>query len=167
MKPIILIDGHNLIHRVAAMRELMQTNPEHARHELIRKLVQLLSRKNLKIHLFFDGDRVGQPSNQKIQGIHITYSVKPQTADSIIKLYLDKQNYTGNVLVVSSDNSVYQYAKTSKAQVMRAEEFYQKYLHFERSDDLSPKEQEMSIEELQSWIELFKNKKTNGKQSKG
>jgi len=158
MKPSIFIDGHNLIHRIKELREYMQKDHENARNELISRLVRLISKKNINIHLVFDGNRVGQPSNQNINGIHVTYSIKPQTADTVIKLLLDKSNNPRNVLVISSDNSVYQYAKTSKAQVLRSEEFYKKYLHVDRSFESTGKEKEMSSEELQNWIELFDNK---------
>ena len=164
MKPSIFIDGHNLIHRVKELREYMQTDHELARNELIGRLVRLISNKNINIHLVFDGNRVGQPSNQYINGIHVTYSIKPQTADTVIKLLLDKSNNPRNVLVVSSDNSVYQYAKTSKAQVLRSEEFYKKYIHVDRSFESTGKEKEMSPEELQNWIELF-DKKTKNEES--
>ncbi len=163
MKPTIIIDGYNLIHRVKELREFLRIDIQHARTELINKLAGLISRKNINIRLVFDGDRVGQPSHQSINRIQIIYSIKPQIADTVIKQFVDKSKNPKNLLVVSSDSSVYQYAKSAKAQAIRSEEFYAKYFDSKKSSTSPNLQQEMSKDELQNWINIFNNTDGNEK----
>ncbi len=155
MNPEIIIDGHNLLHRASDLREIMGRNPEEAREVLIHKLNLLRSGKRIKISLVFDGDRVGQPSRQNVGGISVTYSIKPVTADTLIKRMLQKHENPANVLVVSSDNSILQYAKTYRAQVLRSEEFYRKHLGVKAKPDEDGKQADMSKAELAQWMKIF------------
>lgn len=163
MKPSIIIDGYNLIHRVKELREFLKIDIQHARIELINRLTGLISRKNISIRLVFDGDRVGQPSHQSINKIHVIYSIKPQIADTVIKQFVDKSKNPKNLLVVSSDSSVYQYAKSAKAQAIRSEEFYSKYLDSKKSSPSPNLQEEMSQHELQNWVDIFNNTEGNEK----
>ena len=155
MIPEIIIDAYNLIHRCSDLRKLVKQNLEESREQLLHNLIVFKKNKKIKITIVFDGDMAGRPHYVNQSGMNIHYSVPPKKADDVIKDILQKQKNHRSITVVSSDNEITGFAKTCKANTMRSEEFYTKYLIFEDKYDSLENEQKMSKTELAQWLEIF------------
>lgn len=157
----IIIDAYNLVHRSGDLKKILNESLENAREQLLHKLIAFKSGKKIKITIVFDGNHVGQPSNIKRSGMQIHYSIPPQKADDVIKILLRKKKNCRNVTVISSDNEVLGFARTSRANVMKSEDFYKNYLVFEEKFNTTEKQQQMSKAELQIWLNLFDQAEKN------
>jgi predicted RNA-binding protein with PIN domain len=155
----IIIDAYNLIHRSSDLKKILQTNLEQAREQLLHKLIAFKKGKKIKITVVFDGSQVGQPSNLKRSGLQIHYSVPPRNADEVIKILIQKNKNPRNLTVISSDNEVLGFARTSRANVMKSEDFYKKYLVFEEKFETNKNQQQMTKAELENWLDLFNQEK--------
>lgn len=159
MTPEIIIDAYNLIYRASDLRKHLQQSLEIARERLLQKLIVFRQNKKIKITVVFDGNRVGQPSSVTRSGLQIHYSIPPKKADEIIKFIVRKRKNPRNITVVSSDNEILNFARTSRANIMKSEEFYQKYLQAEQAKDSENRKPEMTEKELQNWLILFNQAK--------
>jgi predicted RNA-binding protein with PIN domain len=155
MLPAIIIDAYNIIHRTSDLRSYLKNNLEASREQLLHKLILFKKNKKLNITVVFDGNWAGQPSHTKRSGINILYSVPPKKADEVIKNLLQSRKNCRSITVVSSDNEIIGFAKSCKANTMRSEEFYTKYLIFADKFNSTENEQNMSKAELEYWLELF------------
>ncbi len=154
--PHIIIDAYNLIHRVKDLREILEQSLERSRTALLTRLETYRQKKHVQITVVFDGDNVGENPVRTISGLHVIFSRNPQKADPIIKDMVRRSKKRGSILVVSSDRSVADYARSMGARSMPSEEFYQRFLIFERSNPLSEKyDQTLTKSEVKAWMELF------------
>ena len=160
MTPEIIIDAYNLIYRASDLRKHLQQSLENAREQLLQKLIVFRQNKKIKITVVFDGNRVGQPSSVTRSGLQIHYSIPPKNADEIIKFLVRRRKNPRNITVVSSDNEILNFA-TSRANIMKSEEFYQKYLQVEQEEDSENTKQEMTEKELQNWLMIFNQAKNS------
>jgi len=154
----IIIDAYNLIHRSSDLKKTLNVSLEQAREQLLHKLIAFKKGKKIKITVVFDGSQVGQPSNLKRSGLQIHYSVPPRNADEVIKILIQKKKNPRNITVISSDNGVLGFARTSRANVMKSEDFYKKYLVFEEKFEPKENQQQMTQVELEHWLDLFNKK---------
>ncbi len=152
----IIIDAYNLIYRASDLRKMLELGLEKSRELLLYKLSVYRQNKKIKITVVFDGDRVGKSSILKQAGINIIYSVPPHKADDIIKILLRKSKKPQNITVISSDNEVTGFARTCRAKVLRSEEFYKKYLTLEEKSINGEQREQMSEDEMQLWLEIFR-----------
>ena len=155
----LIIDAYNLIHRSSDLKKILRSNLEQAREQLLNKLIAFKKGKKIKITVVFDGSQVGQPSNLQRSGLQIHYSVPPRNADEVIKILIQKKKNPRNLTVISSDNEVLGFARTSRANVMKSEDFYKKYLIFEEKFKANENHQQMTKAELENWLDLFNQKK--------
>lgn len=122
----IIIDGWNLIRdRSSAIRD-DDTDSLEAAAKMISYLTQFQLTHSDPIVLVFD-------SSNEFLDMHYTNSqlltvVPARSADAYIKKYIDEtpERQRRNLRVVSSDNDVYFYAKSSYATPMRCGEFWGK-----------------------------------------
>ncbi|HDZ10812.1 MAG TPA: hypothetical protein ENH53_01260 [Bacteroidetes bacterium] len=154
--PHIIIDAYNLIHRAKDLRDILQENLEHSREALLLRLETYRQKKKVQITVVFDGDSVGVHPAQNRSGLHVVFSRFPQKADPIIKNMVRRSKNRRSILVVSSDRSVADYARSMGAKSMAAEEFYQRFLIFERVNPLSEKyDRNLSEAEVKNWMDIF------------
>ena len=132
----ILIDGWNFIrNRNSEIRDDAGSSLDSAR-ALISYMNDFQATHNDPVIIVFD-------SKHEFLGIEYKNSAKlhitpVKDADDYIRKYIDNtsERQRKNVRVVSSDNSVYFYARSSGAAAMRSEEFWDKlYSGKERSRD--------------------------------
>jgi len=122
----IIIDGWNLIRSDSSDIDDIEEESLDAAKAMIACLKNFQSRHNDPIILVFD-------SNREFLGIDHKNTAKltvvpARDADSYIKKFIDKtpERQRRNLRVVSSDNSVYYYARSSSASPLRSEEFWDK-----------------------------------------
>lgn len=122
----IVIDGWNLIRSEASAIDDSGPDSLESAMELIGRLESFQVSHNDPIVLVFDSTH---------EYLEIDYRNTPKLtvvpardADAYIKRYIDKvpERQRRNVRVVSSDNDVYYYAKSSYATPIRSEEFWKK-----------------------------------------
>ncbi len=115
-----LIDGNNLIGKVKKLSELQSKNKQGAREQVVFLLQDYFSGKKIKVSLHFDGYENGRLnlSNGKI-----IYS-ESKTADEKIKDQIASSKNRRNIIVVSSDNGIRDYAKVCGCSLLTSEEFY-------------------------------------------
>ncbi|MGB5287609.1 MAG: NYN domain-containing protein, partial [Ignavibacteriaceae bacterium] len=86
----------------------------------------------------------------KVSGIKIKYS-GGKTADDKIKIEIEKSKNPKNIIVVTSDNNVAEFARVCRCQVIKSEEFSKKLFTRSSSDD-----EQSRIEEINNSEEFKK-----------
>lgn len=123
-KPHIIIDAYNLIRQVPVLSQAEQFSLESGRQKLIQLLARYRRHKAHKITLVFDGASTLSEfaSPYREAGLSVCFSPAGQSADEVIQgLCL---NHSGNLIVVSSDRGVTDFARQQGAAVIGAKEFY-------------------------------------------
>ena len=153
---LIIVDAYNMIHRVKDLRTVLEQNLEQSRVALLNRLAAYKQKKNIRVTVVFDGKSVGLESTGRKAGIDILFSRSPQDADTVIKNMVQKSRHRRSVLVVSSDRSVADYARTLGAESMKSEIFFQRFLSTPPSHPLEEKyDRRLSQEEIQEWLDIF------------
>ncbi len=114
-----IIDGNNLIGKIKELFALQKKDGQSAREKLAFMLDRYFAMKKVTVSLHFDGfpkDAI------KTTNLKIIYS-ENRPADVLIKEEIDRHKNPKLVTVVSSDLSVYEYAKVNAAGRMKSEEF--------------------------------------------
>lgn len=122
----LLIDGWNLIRNKASDIDDDEGDSLESARRLISCLGRFQETHNDPVLLVFDSTNeflgINHRNSQK-------FSVIPaRDADDYIKRWIDKtpENQRRNLRVVSSDNEIYYYARSSYATPIKSEEFWQK-----------------------------------------
>lgn len=115
-----LIDGYNLAHKLGV--KITKDNLQQAREAVERKVATLTAKQNRKCTLVFDGRGVLGATEQR-RNVSIVFTASGESADARIKKMIDEAPNKSALCVVSSDNEILRYAKVSRAQSMRSEEF--------------------------------------------
>lgn len=122
----VLIDGYNLIRQSASLRSQEKLALELGRDSLLERLRQYKRNRRHRITVVFDAASkpllAEERSRQK--GIRVIYSGQGETADSVIKRICRKEGR--NVLVVTSDRELANYAETCGSVVMDSVDFENK-----------------------------------------
>jgi predicted RNA-binding protein with PIN domain len=144
-----IIDGNNLIGKIPELWNLQKIDKQASRIRLVGLLNGFFGQKNVKVSLHFDGF----PGNAIPSGrIKIKYS-NNQTADDKIKEEIDLSRNPKVIAVVSSDNSVYDYARVNSCVRIKSEEF---------AKQLNQKDKNISEEEITKTISKDEIKKIFG-----
>ena len=124
----ILIDGWNFIRDPKS--RLKDKEPLQAAGVLIGYLQNFQLTHNDPIILVFDSKR--EFLDMKYKNSPKLTVVPTRDADDYIKRYIDQipTRQRRNIRVVSSDNSVYYYARSCYAMVIKCEEFWNKFIDF-------------------------------------
>lgn len=155
MKSLIIIDGYNVVKRIDELRRQVTKSLEAARNMLLIKLASHKKVSGADISVVFDGVKM---SLQVQAGIAVHFSNLPNKADELIKRLVDQQPRSRTVTVVSSDNEVYHYAKSSGFRVERSEDFFSKLKSAKAdSGDDHKNDPHISSREVDDWIKLFSN----------
>ncbi len=134
------IDGNNLMGKLPSMKNRMKTDKTGVREELAVKLDRVFLGTNNKVVLFLDGF---QSDIIKTNKIRIIYS-DSKPADIVIKNEIDISKNPRNIVVVSSDNEVYNYGKKCSCGAMKAEDFITKF--FRTAEEKEETERIQSLE---------------------
>ncbi len=113
-----IIDGFNLIHRVASLKN--SNIPHQALINYIRKN-KLTGSKNNKVLIVFDG-RLNFEAMQQRGSFEILFSGE-STADDLIKKRLSRMKNKKEVIIVSDDRELRDAARTEGARSCRIADF--------------------------------------------
>ena len=118
----IIIDGYNLMYCMKLKGESLQEK----RQSLIDELHQFLEVNNADIVIVFDGHRnlSMHKSIEKHGKIKIIYSANNQTADDvIIEMIKNRKIKARNIVVVTSDRKIINYAVLNRIKIVKSMDF--------------------------------------------
>ena len=149
-----LIDGHNLIPKLG----LRLDSPDDEM-QLVDILQEFCRLQRCQADVYFDGAPAGQARTQK-HGVVTSHFVRlGTTADSAIKLHLEKLGRAArNWMVVSSDHAVQISARQVHAQVVSSEEFAGLLRSIPDPTSASSPDPRLSSDEVEEWLKLFGRK---------
>ena len=126
-----IIDGNNLIGKIPAIKKFQKSQKQTSREKLAFLLGRYFSNQKNSVSLYFDG-HINETI--KISGVKIKYSGS-KTADEKIKLEIEKSKNPRNIIVVTSDNNVAEFARVCSCQVIKSEDFTKKLSTRSSSDE--------------------------------
>ena len=138
-----IIDGNNLIGKLPSLKMSQIKDKQGSREKLAFMIDNYFSQKNTKVYLHFDG----HPKEPiRINNARIIYS-ENISADDKIKNQVGKSKNPRNIIVVTSDNNVTEFARICSSTVIKCEEFAKDILHQKDSDEEERRIEEMSNNE--------------------
>lgn len=141
-----IIDGNNLIGKVKNLSALQNKDKQSAREQLVFLLQNYFAVKKVKLSLHFDGF---ENTRLNIQHGKIIYSGS-RTADEKIKEQISSVKNRKEIIVVTSDNGIRDFAKVCGCTLNSSEEFYKDF-----SSKNEVNEEEKRIREIND-VEEFK-----------
>ncbi len=137
-----IIDGNNLIGKIKELFALQKQDGQRAREKLAFMLDRYFSRKKVSVSLHFDG----YPKDAiRTANLKIIYS-ENRPADILIKEEIDRHKNPKLITVISSDASVYQYAKVNACGRMKCEDFAKRVM--ENEDNVAEQEEDDIIKNM-------------------
>jgi predicted RNA-binding protein with PIN domain len=113
-----LIDGNNLIGKSRSLSEIQKKDKQASRERLINLIEKFLKDKKIIITIYFDGYE-----NSKIASkVKIKYS-NNKSADEVIRKDISNAKNKTNLVVVSSDRDILNYAKVCSCTLISSEIF--------------------------------------------
>ena len=114
-----LIDGNNLMGKIGSLKKVQNKNKESAREKLVFLIENYFYKKKGKIYLHFDGF---ENIPLKLSKGEIIYSEK-SSADKNIKEQIERTKNPKNLVVISSDHEIQNFAKVCSCEVLSSEKF--------------------------------------------
>jgi predicted RNA-binding protein with PIN domain len=166
----IIIDGYNFIHQVDEFRDALHKSLLNARNKLISKFASYASQKRIEILIIFDGDETVSQKSLKSGRVKVIFS-KNEKADAVIKRIVADDKMRSEILVISSDREVTDYAKMCGASISNCTDFYEK-ISYIKDEDMSSSDydyedeyklksgnRQLSEKEIEEWKKIFKGGK--------
>jgi predicted RNA-binding protein with PIN domain len=125
-KAVIIIDGYNAIHRAPLLKKQLDKSLEAARDTLTALCAEWRASRGdvLSIQLVFDGQsRLPDIPSLPRQGVQVSFSRKPQSADEHILALLRNIADAAACVVVSDDREIIRHAVRLGAQPMGVMDF--------------------------------------------
>jgi len=149
----IIIDGNNLIHKVAGLKKLFDNDKMASGRSLLESVRSRLGRGD-KLKIVFDG--FGNYSDSSV-----IFSGK-KTADEVIRQFIEENYNKNQITVVSSDMEIYRLARACGCEVKKSKEFWKentvKVTKIEKEENTSDNEKPsgMSKKDFEEFKNLFK-----------
>jgi predicted RNA-binding protein with PIN domain len=149
-----LIDGHNLIPKLGLRLDSIDDEMQ-----LIGILQEFCRLERRAAEVYFDGAPAGQARTQKFGVVTAHFIRIGTTADSAIKIRLEKMERAArNWIVVSSDHAVQDSARAVHADVISSDKFAELFKKSSPSKSKSNVENKLTSEEVEAWLKLFGRK---------
>ncbi len=120
---ILLIDGYNVIKQVHDEKQVAHEQ----RDAFVAKIAGYLKKRGLIGVIAFDGGQAPYPYKSTSGCVTVIFSGYKQTADDVIKKYLDEHK-NDEILLVSSDHELRVHAHVLGKETINAYEFYKRYV---------------------------------------
>jgi len=154
-----IIDGHNLIPKIPGLSLDAADDEE----QLILLLQEFCRRTQKKVEVYFDNAPPGQSRARNYGIVTARFIREGSTADDAIRSRLARMGRSArNWTVVSSDHEVQASALSARARSITSEEFAAQLLQSLSnltSDSNKDRENPLSPDEVEDWIELFRKDK--------
>lgn len=126
-----IIDGNNLIGKIQSLTNLQKKDKQASREKLAHLVDRYFTNKKVEVILNFDGF-----ANRKISvsRTKLVYSDKI-SADEKIKKQIEAEINKRNIVVISSDNNVREFAKVCGCEVISSEDFGKEITKSQNADD--------------------------------
>ena len=148
-----IIDGNNLIGKISSVNRIHNKDKQASREKLAFLIERYFVEKKAKVTLHFDG-YANLPI--KISKVKIVYSDN-RTADDTIKDQIEGIKSRKNIIVVTSDNNVKEFARVCGCEVTSSEDFGREITEGKKVDD--EKERIDEINDVEEFKKLFNVKK--------
>ncbi len=126
-KPVLLIDGYNLMHAAGVMRaEFGPGEFRSLREKFIASLAEVFSEAQRKRTTFvFDAQNApeGQFEEQYFRSMTIIYARKDGDADREIEDWISDHSHPRRIVIISSDHRLHKAARKRKAKAIDSEVF--------------------------------------------
>ncbi len=148
----LLIDGHNLISKIAGI-SLQAPDDE---MQLVRLLQRYCAHRNTRAEVYFDRAAAGQAGRRRFGAVIAVFVRAGRTADQAIASRLRAlERQAANWIVVSSDQEVQRAARWARARVLSSEAFAQELHALMHPYHSEEKPASLSENELEEWLKLF------------
>lgn len=114
-----IIDGNNLIGKINSLQKMQQKNKQGSREKLAFMIDNYFHDKKAKVTIHFDGFK-NLPI--KLNHANIVYS-DSKSADDKIKKQIELANNRKNLVVITSDNNIREFARVCSCLTIKSEEF--------------------------------------------
>lgn len=152
-----IIDGYNVIHAIPSLRKTLAHDAQSAREMLIHSVAQLTHRRKFRCTIVFDGSSPIDSSKQSPHApVHVIYSF-PQIADAKIKQMIEQSKNRSQLVIISSDREILNFAKVCSCQTHSSKHFANL---LSQSDDTGTEKSDVSLSQSQinEWLKLFGEK---------
>ncbi len=147
-----IIDGNNLIGKIKSLFNLQKKDKQATREKLAFLIEKFFAGKKQKVTLHFDG----YPNTPiKIYKSKIVYS-EDKTADEKIKYQIGNIKNRKNIIVVTSDLNVKEFARVCGCKVISSEDFSKKLKSRNAVDEEKSRIDE--INDIEEFKRLFNSK---------
>ncbi len=144
-----IIDGNNLIGKISSLMNLQKKDKLASREKLVYILDRYFIKKKANVTLHLDGHPAGRVISSKMK---IVYS-ESLTADEKIKKQISLSKSPRNLIVVTSDSNLAQFAKVCSTTVVSSDEFA---IEINKSGDRFDEESIIkSIDNIDEFKKLF------------
>ena len=150
-----IIDGNNLIGKITSLHKMQQKDKQHSREKLAFMIDNYFNDKKAIVTIHFDGFKTFPI---KLNNAKIVYS-DSKSADDKIKSQIELANNRKNLVVITSDNNIQEFARVCSSSIIRSEEFA-KTIQTEKQDDEKVIIEKMN-NNLDEWEKLFDEGKNN------
>lgn len=134
-----IIDGNNLIGKIRSLNQLHKKNKKQSAEKLAFMIGRYFAKKKTTINLHFDGF---QSETIKVSGLKINYSGSV-TADEKIKSEISKVKNPKNIILITSDSNLAEFARVCSCQVIKSEDFSKQLQSSDKTDEEQTKIDEM------------------------
>jgi len=114
-----IIDGNNVIGKIPSLKRLQIKDKQGSREKLASMVGRNFGKMNAKVSLHFDGYPGG---DIKILKVKVIYS-KTVTADEMIKKEIEKSKNPRNLVVITSDSNLSDFARKCSCTIISSEDF--------------------------------------------
>jgi len=128
-----IIDGNNLIGKIPEFFDIQKKDPQSSRVKLAYLVDNYFSSRKAKVSLHFDGfpkDAI------KLSIAKIIYSDN-ESADEKIKIQIEKSKNPKQLVVVTSDNNLAQFARVCSCTVLASDSFAKTIKNSGKDDESS------------------------------
>ncbi len=156
MKRITIIDGYNLIFQIPELRRLIERDLESARERFLDSLSFYAIKKQADYTVVFDGDGQDRLETRRRQGVRVLFSKPPLKADPVIKRMLSEKKSDEDMVVVTSDVEISNYARICGVKVEMSQKFAKDMTAEPESEVEKKFDHRLSESEMEEWMALFR-----------
>ena len=144
-----IIDGNNLIGKITSLHKMQQKDKQHSREKLAFMIDNYFNDKKAIVTIHFDGFKTFPI---KLNNAKIVYS-DSKSADEKIKKQIELANNRKNLVVITSDNNIQDFARVCSCLIMKSEEFLRTIERKEVDDEKNIIDKMKN--DLEEWRQLF------------
>jgi len=149
-----ILDGHNIIYKNSSNQPRSTSGRAQACNGLIMRCQGLIAGTTNKCTVFFDGHPPGEIATG-IKNVQVTFSYDRE-ADTIIKSFIERSKNPRNLIVVSDDTEIKNFARVHSCTILSVAAFLKKINESGKTvDSEKPSVDDLSIHE---WLKIFNKK---------